>query len=272
MYFCVNFGVCDTSDDSIAALAPVAVAARRSPASSTAPTCPSRRRKGYVARLDFEHASAFTLSDYRYNRFVLRRRGVRPQERHAERLLGAHARGGFVRAISTGHGQRRAASAKALLRRRRQLGARIRREPAGSAHSHDRRLDACSTRRRASPGGTCAPNARAVRFCDPNSPKPSQLRLHARSRSGERRCSRGASSTAFRCRSARRSGISSARCSSTAASSDRVSIRGLADDQRASCKGTGAVTPGFGIRYESPVGPIRVDIGINPNRSRSSAW
>ncbi len=27
-----------------------------------------------------------------------------------------------------------------------------------------------------------------------------------------------------------------------------------------------AVTPGFGIRYLSPVGPIRVDFGINPGR------
>jgi len=32
-------------------------------------------------------------------------------------------------------------------------------------------------------------------------------------------------------------------------------------------KGTGAVTPGFGIRYASPVGPIRIDIGINPGRT-----
>jgi len=32
-------------------------------------------------------------------------------------------------------------------------------------------------------------------------------------------------------------------------------------------KGTGAITPGFGIRYYSPVGPIRVDIGINPSRA-----
>jgi outer membrane protein assembly factor BamA len=29
-------------------------------------------------------------------------------------------------------------------------------------------------------------------------------------------------------------------------------------------KGTGALTPGFGVRYESPVGPIRVDLGIRP--------
>lgn len=30
-------------------------------------------------------------------------------------------------------------------------------------------------------------------------------------------------------------------------------------------KGKGALTPGFGIRYKSPVGPIRIDLGIRPN-------
>jgi outer membrane protein assembly factor BamA len=34
-------------------------------------------------------------------------------------------------------------------------------------------------------------------------------------------------------------------------------------------KGTGAITPGFGVRYLSPVGPIRIDIGINPKLSES---
>ena len=29
-------------------------------------------------------------------------------------------------------------------------------------------------------------------------------------------------------------------------------------------KGKAAVTPGFGIRYKSPVGPIRIDLGIRP--------
>jgi outer membrane protein insertion porin family/translocation and assembly module TamA len=28
--------------------------------------------------------------------------------------------------------------------------------------------------------------------------------------------------------------------------------------------GTGAITPGFGLRYQSPVGPIRIDLGIRP--------
>lgn len=30
-----------------------------------------------------------------------------------------------------------------------------------------------------------------------------------------------------------------------------------------------AVTPGFGARYLSPVGPIRIDFGINPGRSEN---
>ena len=32
-------------------------------------------------------------------------------------------------------------------------------------------------------------------------------------------------------------------------------------------KGSGALTPGVGIRYLSPVGPIRVDVGLNPSRA-----
>ena len=34
-------------------------------------------------------------------------------------------------------------------------------------------------------------------------------------------------------------------------------------------QGTGALTPGFGVRYESPVGPIRVDLGIRPTLQRA---
>jgi outer membrane protein assembly factor BamA len=30
-----------------------------------------------------------------------------------------------------------------------------------------------------------------------------------------------------------------------------------------------AITPGFGMRYRSPVGPIRADIGFNPGTTES---
>jgi outer membrane protein assembly factor BamA len=36
-------------------------------------------------------------------------------------------------------------------------------------------------------------------------------------------------------------------------------------------RGTGAITPGVGVRYQSSVGPIRVDLGFNPSRSENLA-
>ena len=109
--------------------------------------------KGYVARLDIEHASAYTLSDYRYNRVVLRRRGLRTQERHAERLLGASALGRVVRALSSGtdsgvlHPRKRFYAGGANSVRgyaENQLGPRI---------LTIGRLDLARTRRRAFPAG-----------------------------------------------------------------------------------------------------------------------
>ena len=34
-------------------------------------------------------------------------------------------------------------------------------------------------------------------------------------------------------------------------------------------KGAGAITPGVGVRYRSAVGPIRVDIGLNPSQPQA---
>jgi outer membrane protein assembly factor BamA len=36
------------------------------------------------------------------------------------------------------------------------------------------------------------------------------------------------------------------------------------EDVRLLIRGAGAITPGVGFRYRSPVGPIRVDLGYNP--------
>jgi len=36
-------------------------------------------------------------------------------------------------------------------------------------------------------------------------------------------------------------------------------------------RGKAAITPGFGVRYYSPVGPIRVDVGINTSQSEDLA-
>jgi outer membrane protein assembly factor BamA len=36
-------------------------------------------------------------------------------------------------------------------------------------------------------------------------------------------------------------------------------------------RGKAAITPGFGVRYYSPVGPIRIDVGINTSQSENLA-
>ena len=36
-------------------------------------------------------------------------------------------------------------------------------------------------------------------------------------------------------------------------------------------RGKAAITPGFGVRYYSPVGPIRIDVGINTSQSEQLA-
>ena len=59
-------------------------------------------------------------------------------------------------------------------------------------------------------------------------------------------------------------GPSSARTSSIHSVGGIATLKNLVN-------GAGAITPGFGIRYYSPVGPIRVDLGINPSLAEDLA-
>src|SRR6266576_3292781 len=93
VYFCINYGVCDTPT-----LEALRGNQRLSPVTLTSgidrtndPFSPNR---GFRANVSAEHASAFTLSDFRYNRatgdgaafYQVRKRGA----------IGAHARFGWV--------------------------------------------------------------------------------------------------------------------------------------------------------------------------------
>ena len=67
VYFCENYGICEPDD-----IAALRERQRLSPVGFTIATHrgddPLDPTRGYVARADVEHASAFTMSDYRYNR------------------------------------------------------------------------------------------------------------------------------------------------------------------------------------------------------------
>ena len=197
VYFCVNFGVCDTltigalrSHQSLSPLTLTGFIDR-----SDLPFSPT---KGYVARLDFEHASALTLSDYRYNRVFFDAAAYGAQERTRRTSTRRTCASGVVRRARrpapTAACCIRASDSTPAARTRcaaigeNQLGPRI-------LTIDDSTLDHAA--RRSVGGGTCAPTVDAVKFCDPNSPKLVNAATSSRSRSAARRCSREASSTAF---------------------------------------------------------------------------
>jgi outer membrane protein insertion porin family/translocation and assembly module TamA len=264
VYFCVNFGVCDSLTISTLrshqSLSPVTLTGFID--RSDIPFSPT---KGYVARVDFENASAYTGSDYRYNRLFFDA-AVYGHKSRTQNVYSAHLRVGWVRPINTGpdigllHPRKRFYAGGANSVRgytENQLGPRI-------LTIDDSTLVKGATN---IGGGRCGITIETVKFCDPNSPKltnadfitqplggtsllegsieyrvPLPLGPHLRNFVGAVFLDGGIVGSA--------------------------SIRGFQTIANI-VNGTGAVTPGFGVRYVSPVGPIRVDIGIAPYRTET---
>ncbi|HTJ22705.1 MAG TPA: BamA/TamA family outer membrane protein [Gemmatimonadaceae bacterium] len=261
VYFCVNFGVCDhstigalRSHQSLSPLTLTGFVDR-----SDIPFSPT---KGYVARLDLEHASAYTLSDYRYNRAFFDG-AIYGHKSGTQRVYSAHLRLGWVRALGTStdsgvlHPRKRFYAGGANSVRgyaENQLGPRILTIDAS-------RLDTTSGIN----GGRCAATMGGAQFCDPNSAKLSAVDFVPQPLGGT---SLIEGSVEYRVPlplgETFRHFVGAVFVDGGIVGSGR--IRGLQTISNF-VKGTAAVTPGFGLRYESPVGPIRFDIGINPNRA-----
>ena len=261
VYFCVNYGVCDQatigalrSHQSLSPLTLTGFVDR-----SDIPFSPT---KGYVARLDLEHASAYTLSDYRYNRAFFDG-AIYGHQSGTQRVYSAHLRMGWVRALSTStdsgvlHPRKRFYAGGANSVRgyaENQLGPRI-------LTIDSRELDTTGGIN----GGRCAPTTSAVRFCDPNSAQLSQLDFIPQPLGGT---SLIEGSVEYRVPlplgQTLRHFVGAVFVDGGVVGSG--TIRGLQTISNL-VKGTGAITPGVGIRYMTGVGPIRFDIGINPGRA-----
>jgi outer membrane protein assembly factor BamA len=253
VYFCVNFGVCErTTINALRAhqrLSPINLGGFID--RSDDPLDPTR---GYQARADIEHASSITLSDYGYTRGFL---DVAAYNHHGlTSVYGAHFRLGIIR------GGR--ANGDALHPRKlfyaggatsvrgyatNQLGPRV------LTIAPDR-LEAvgCSA---ANFETTCDPNVvfQDTLHLDDSDFSPQPLggtsliegSIEYRMPIGFRR---KLSAAVFLDGAVVGSGFVSG----------FSSLRNLV-------KGSAAVTPGFGIRYKSAVGPIRIDVGFNPQRT-----
>ena len=277
-YFCVNFGVCDTTT-----IATLRSHQRLSPAllrlqvdRTDQPLSPQR---GYTAQAQLEHASNITISDYAYNRAYgegafYTRFGLK------NAVLATHLRLGFVRA-------RTGSSGEAVLHPRarfyaggsqsvrgygeNQLGPRILTIP------HGYLINALTAA-----GTPCDASSLAIRSCDPNTvadsvredptkpfPRVGDDKFTPRPLGGT---SLVEASVEYRFPLPLIKNLGGAVFVDGAAVGERVfdplgGLSSLADLVR----GTGAITPGFGIRYYSPVGPIRVDLGINPSKAEDLA-
>jgi outer membrane protein insertion porin family len=256
VYFCVSFGVCVPSTISaIAGLNPL------SPLSLVAQTDQSNDalvpNTGYRARLDLEHASAATFSEFRYNRAAasasayfrtskrtvlatrLRLGTVNPLQSTNEvlRVEGSdgetvvHPRKRFYAGGSQsvrGYGEN-------------QLGPRV------LTISPTVLTDSTLTE------GRCTNRELEDLSCDPNIPGVKSDKFQAQPLGGT---SLVEGSVEWRFPLAIAKGLSGAIFVDGAiVGTDRFSdLLGV----------TGAVTPGFGVRFDTPVGPVRLDLGIRP--------
>ena len=276
-YFCVNFGVCDTT--SIAALrahqrlSPVQLQVQSD--RTDQPLSPTR---GYRARAELEHASASTVSDYAYNRaFGDAAWYTRFGQRNA--VLATHVRIGFARPLQGRtdgvlHPRKRFYAGGSQSVRgfgENQLGPRILTLP------HGYLIHATTAS-----GAPCDAFSDAIRFCDPGTAADSVAddqgvfaqvgddKFVPRPLGGT---SLLEASVEYRFPLPFFTSLGGAVFVDGAAVGERVldplgaGLSSLAD----LVKGKGAITPGFGIRYYSPVGPIRVDAGINTSKAEQLA-
>jgi len=257
VYFCINYGVCD--QPTLEALrgnqklSPFAITSTIDRTND-----PFSPNKGFRTNASVEHASAFTISDFRYNRATadaavfnqIRRRGA----------LGAHFRVGWVNSLGSSKAALGVASSVGggvLHPRKRfyaggshsvrgfgenQLGPRVLTVPIGTLQRSDSLNVACTS-------------GANVTLCNPNGalkdrdfePRPLGGNFVVEgSVEGRFPVWRDLIGAVF-------------------VDAGRVSQRTSADLP----KHRAAITPGFGFRYRSPVGPIRADIGFNPGTTES---
>jgi len=258
VYFCINYGVCDQPTlESLRGnqkLSPITLTMGMDRTND-----PFSPQTGFRVNGSAEHASTFTLSDFRYNRatadgaafYQVRKRGA----------IGAHLRVGWVHSlgstadavgISTAFGEgvlhprkRFYAGGSHSVRGfgENQLGPRVLTIPIGTLQAHDSTNLACTS-------GTdvtaCSPNAGNLKDRD-FVPRPL----------GGNFVLEGSIEARFPVwRDLTGAGFVDAGIVTQKTSPDLPRRKG-------------AITPGFGFRYKSPVGPIRADIGLAPGSSES---
>jgi outer membrane protein assembly factor BamA len=256
VYYCVNYGVCDESTIGTLRrnrnLSPLLLSA--SIDRSDKPFSPT---KGYIARVDLDHASGITGSDYRYNRGFAEA-SVYTHFRYPSRdprsqVLAAHARLGIVRPLGTNvlHPRTRFYAGGSQSVRGygpNELGPKILTISADTLARRDSLSCDTST-------------LETIRLCSPNllyQNKDFTVRPVGGTALAE-------GSVEYR--------MPHGPKIEYAVFLDGAIVGGSAvgslGDSLTLPRYAAALTPGVGLRYRSPVGPIRVDLGYNPKATET---
>jgi outer membrane protein assembly factor BamA len=258
VYFCVNYGVCDRGTVSSLRLhqrlSPIQLSA--SIDRSDIPFSPT---KGYIARVDLEHASRFTVSDYRFNRFFaegsaythFRYRSRDPRTQ----VLAGNVRIGWVRAMSGGrtddllHPRSRFYAGGSHSVRgydENQLGPRILTVPPAQLAAVN-----CDTTSEATLRQSCTAARLDSVPTSQFTPRPTGA------------TSLIEASIEYRMPFGHRMEWAVFLDAGRIGAGTLTNAAGV----RTSLPGAFAATPGVGFRYKSPVGPVRIDLGFNPKRT-----
>jgi outer membrane protein assembly factor BamA len=257
LYFCVNYVICDPATIEAVRrphrLSPLGISFHND--RSNHPLAPSA---GHRTRLELEHASELTLSDFDYWRVSGEGSYYHPMSVPARRVLAGRARVGWVRPFGGGEenpiGLEDDESPALLHPRKRfysggsrsvrgfwenQLGPRVLTVPAEALLEGE--------------NGGCTPAEIAAGTCDPTV----------------------APAHAFRARPLGGTSVLEGnveyRFPLFREIRGAVFVDGAVVGERLGglfTEGFGAVTPGFGVRSDTPVGPIRVDLGVRPGITR----
>jgi outer membrane protein insertion porin family/translocation and assembly module TamA len=258
VYFCINYGVCDLPTlEALRGnqkLSPLTIASTIDRTND-----PFSPTSGFRASGNVEHASSFTVSDFRYNRATLDGAAFMPVRKRGS--IGVHGRVGWVYSLGSttrATGVATSVGGGVLHPRKRfyaggsqsvrgfgenQLGPRVLTIPITSLQSSDSLNAACKS-------GT------DVTTCDPNSGPLKDRDFEPRPLGGNS-VIEGSVEVRFPVWQQ----LTGALFVDAGLVSQRLNP--------ALARKVAAVTPGFGFRYRSPVGPIRADVGFNPGHTES---
>ncbi|HVF40138.1 MAG TPA: BamA/TamA family outer membrane protein [Gemmatimonadaceae bacterium] len=253
VYFCVNYGVCDRPTLEALRdqqrLSPFTLGGSVNRAND--PFSPSR---GYRGAVDLEHGSSITASDFRYNRATADAALYRQIKKRG--TLATHLRLGWVRSLGSTAEAVGALESREILHPRKRFYAGGSRSVRGYGENQLGpsvvTIPAATLRR----GDSTCTAAIPITSCNPNAPALANRDFEPRPLGGN-----VVAETSVELRFP----VWRELVGAVFVDAGYVSQRTNPDLPRRKA----AVTPGFGGRYRSPVGPIRVDIGINPGRSES---